>query len=532
METPPAATSAPVPSPAPVPSGAPLPAPQPSSSPAPEPAGSFPPAPGPTQPPIIVDPPAPGVPIGFNQNLRVSGVLGNITAVLANPALADMFVNQETRTITLYGRAPGDTLLTVSDMRGQTREVKVHVAYNAGAIADAAEIRITGNPASSLFVKEQALAAAARAAVLRPGGRASTALDELNFSRPLASDDIAIVDGPITLYGDGLFTVQGTTHVRVVNFAQPRIRPKMLMVSDFPETLKENGVLFTADLTREQPSRFLYYHYNPAGQPDRRIVLRAQNTANEPALVQFISGVAGPGAYEMEVGHLSTQRFLVHEAQNEGTVISVPPNATISLVDQPLPAKSVVQNILQLRELEGVPLHLTLMAVDANDQLAGPVPLELLQGDVKHARGVYPIPEFYFDYSWSVTDNPLEVSIGQIPLPNLRQGEALAGDYGVLQSISFTVYNPSDAAQAVALYQNPRGGGATGTYLIDRVLVQSHAAAAFTKYKLRQYMVPKHGFIRISVVTMPEGGSSYPVRLILAPDDGSVAPGGPGSPVY
>jgi len=31
---------------------------------------------------------------------------------------------------------------------------------------------------------------------------------------------------------------------------------------------------------------------------------------------------------------------------------------------------------------------------------------------------------------------------------------------------------------------------------------------------------------------MPEGGSFYPLKLIFAPDDGSVAPGAPGSPVY
>jgi len=160
------------------------------------------------------------------------------------------------------------------------------------------------------------------------------------------------------------------------------------------------------------------------------------------------------------------------------------------------------------------------------------IPAALLQSDVKHARGVYPIAEFYFDYTWSVNDAPLEVNIGQIPLPNLREGEALSGDYGVVQSITFTVINPDGAPAQIALYQNPRGGAATGTYLIDRVLVQSHAAPAFSKYKLRQYVVPARGYVRISMITMPEGGSSYPVRIIVAPDDGSVAPGAPGSPVY
>jgi hypothetical protein len=62
--------------------------------------------------------------------------------------------------------------------------------------------------------------------------------------------------------------------------------------------------------------------------------------------------------------------------------------------------------------------------------------------------------------------------------------------------------------------------------------VQSHAVAAFTKWKLRQYTIPAHSVFRFNVTTMPEGGSSYPVRLIVAPDDGSASPGAPGSPVY
>jgi hypothetical protein len=131
-----------------------------------------------------------------------------------------------------------------------------------------------------------------------------------------------------------------------------------------------------------------------------------------------------------------------------------------------------------------------------------------------------------------VNDPYLELSIGQIPLPNRMQGEALAGDYGVLQSFVVNVQNPYRTPQAIAIYENPRGGRATGTYLIDGVLVQSHQVPPFSRYKIRQYVVPGKGFVRVTIVTMPEAGSSYPLKLIFAPDDGSVAPGGPGSPVY
>ncbi len=102
----------------------------------------------------------------------------------------------------------------------------------------------------------------------------------------------------------------------------------------------------------------------------------------------------------------------------------------------------------------------------------------------------------------------------------------------MLESFVVNVQNPLSTPQRIAIYENPRGGGATGTYLIDNVLVQSHRAPPFSRYKVRQYVVPARGFVRVTIVTMPEAGSSYPLRLVFAPDDGSVAPGAPGSPVY
>ncbi len=112
------------------------------------------------------------------------------------------------------------------------------------------------------------------------------------------------------------------------------------------------------------------------------------------------------------------------------------------------------------------------------------------------------------------------------------RGQALAGDYGVLQSFVVDVENPMGTPQAIAIYENPRGGHSTGTYLIDGVLVQSHQVPPYSRYKVRQYIVPAHGFVRVTIVTMPEAGSSLPLRLVFAPDDGSVAPGAPGSPIY
>ena len=157
---------------------------------------------------------------------------------------------------------------------------------------------------------------------------------------------------------------------------------------------------------------------------------------------------------------------------------------------------------------------------------------QLLAGGAPHARGVYPVPTFYFNTDYDVAGDDLDIPIGQLPLPNLRQGEALSGDYGVEQVVEVVISNMTRGPKAIALYANPRGGRATGTFIIDGTLVQAHALPAFSRFKIWQETIRSGTYRRIRIVTMPEGGSSYPLRLTFAPDDGSAAPGAPGSPIY
>lgn len=486
----------------------------------------------PTQPPILIEPPQIGVEPQKRTSARINSSLGTLSATVADPAVASAVIDQAQRVLYVDGLKLGSTTVTVTDARGVSRTVPVLVAYAAGTVADETSLRVTGNPASAVYLRDAAAEAAARAATMRPGAAIRTNADALPV-RELKLDNRAQVDVPVTIEGSGYFGVSGTTRVAIENVALPPIFPHRLLVSDYPERLTADGVLFSAHLDTKTPQRFLYYHFNPATEPARRILLKARNASNAPATVQMVSGIAGPGANEAEVGHLSTKRFLVHEARNEGTIVTVNAGATMNLIDHLLPPSNVSSGILQLRLVNGDPLDLTLVAQNANaplDQDVGTT--QLLSGGAPHARGVYPVPTFYIERTYDVDGADLEIPIGQLPLPNLREGEALSGDYGVEQSMTVIINNMTRGARNIALYANPRGGKATGTFLIDGTLVQAHGLAAFSKYKIWQERINPGTFRRIHIVTMPEGGSSYPLRLIFAPDDGSVPPFAPGSPIY
>jgi len=204
--------------------------------------------------------------------------------------------------------------VTVTDARGLRRDVPVRVAFYAGAVADRITLPLTGDPASGEFVREQVAQAVRASAQPRPSAQVVVTSDDVPFHRNLEQDDVASFDVPVLIQGNQYFEVDGSTHVDVHNVAVPRISPDSLMVSDYPERLTENGTLFTADLRSEQPSRFLYFHYNPRGQPDRRIVLRAENLSREPSIVQFISGRGGPspnasGIISRFISRSTTRRF-------------------------------------------------------------------------------------------------------------------------------------------------------------------------------------------------------------------------------
>jgi hypothetical protein len=507
--------------------------PAPAESPAPGETSTPTPAPTPTQPPIVVDPPQPGIEPGRTLTARVNSALGAIAATVADPTIATVVVDQDQRALLITGRAVGTTTITVSDQRGLTRDVPVRVAYDAGTIADQAGLRVTGDPASTAFLREAAATAARRAVQLRPGARATSFPESANLHGELPTDDRAQIDVPVQIAGEGYFTVSGTTHVQVENFALPRARPAQLLVSDYPERLTADGVLFTADIDRTAAQRFLYYHFNPSTEPARRILVKVQNPSAIAATVHLIAATAGPSSNELEVGHNATRTFLIRERRNEGTVITIPGNTTLNIVNQQLPPNSVVNGIVQVREVSGEPLKLAVVAQPMDAPFDQSVDATtLLSGGAPHARGVYPVPEFFSDSTYFTGGAELDIPIGQLPLPNLRSGEALSGDYGVKQSLRVVIVNQTRAAAPVALYANPRGGGATGTFLIDNTLVQAHRLPAFTKYKLWQETIPPGTFRTLQITTMPEGGSSYPLNLIFAPDDGSVAPGAPGSPVY
>lgn len=445
--------------------------------------------------------------------VMLSGFDGSIVRAIFNPV---------DRTIDLLGLHTGTTTVTITSQDGLAATLGVSVLISAGKSYDFTRINVTGHVASADFVSEMAQTAATRVAYAQPGARIVTGAPE--DARALDADQTALLHVPIDISGPNYFPYRATVAVRVTNLTQPELPPRFTLVSDYPETITENGTLFYNDVSFTDPARLLYYHYAPADAPLRRVLVKVQNSGDSASLLELISGIAGPYTDILDVGHEATKRFLVHDAAGEGELFEVPPTATINVIDQLLPADNLVCGLMQMRVIRGPSLRIAVVVQDAAASPTDPISDTLLSSAIRHARGVYEVPEFYYDESYTVGDTPTTLAIGKLPLPNLVQGDVLGGDYGVKQSADVNLLNPTDDPVDVGLWFEPRGGRATGTLLINGAVVELHPVDPMKPALVRRFRVPARGFLPVSIVTMPEGGSSYPVNLVFA----STPPAGAG----
>ncbi|MBV8165031.1 MAG: hypothetical protein JOZ91_12280 [Candidatus Eremiobacteraeota bacterium] len=475
-------------------------------------------------PPAIIAPPSP-VPVQLEQASAYL-IMGRATSVRVQAPASGILMlsgfdqdvvravfNPIDRTIDLTGLRPGTTTITATDEFGLTASLSVTVQAYAGKAYTSTAVTITGDPASSRYVAEAAAAAAALVAYPETGAKVTALAEQVRGNRELTADQAVTVVVPLSITGPGYAPYHQDVTVTVTNLAQPRIPPKNLFVSDFPETLTENGTLFYADVTFAQPARLLYYHYNSGTSVPRRVVVKAQNNELTSSFLELVAGVAGPSPNILAVGHESTKRYLVREAGGEGQIFEVPPRATVNISDQIMAPATLVSGIMQLRVVSGSGVRVAVVVQDASEIPVGPISDTLLSSAVRHARGVYSVPDFFYDIAYSVGNDPATLTIGKLPLPNLVQGEVLGGDYGVKQSATLTLMNPTPNDARVGMWFEPRGGRATGTFLVDGQLIELHPVDVGRPALLRVFPVPANGYRRVSVVTMPEGGSSYPVRV-------------------
>jgi hypothetical protein len=310
----------------------------------------------------------------------------------------------------------------------------------------------------------------------------------------------------------------------------------LLMVSNNPEVVKEEGLLFSGKVSQGRSARLLFYHINPSKK--KLNLMTYLNNPTAGTLEVFVSeGLAGPGEDGLWAGHVAAMRFIKNLRSQAGRVIKIAPFSSYFLSDQLFfgPQRKAATGIFRVRLLTGQECTVNIASLKGDKQKLAS--LERLKGDETDSRvcGIINNPNVDLYKNYYTEDKYLSIPIGTEPtLRTVEEGKFLAGNYGVLHRIHINISNRRMVPEEVSLYYSSSGGLSRGIFLIDGKIYETGLLDPQNKReeKLLTLMLNPKEKKDLAILTMPQAGAYYPNQLVVWGSNKDLSPqlGGLGYP--
>ena len=427
------------------------------------------------------------LPVGGEALVRVTGLARGTLEATEPSGGVEVSVDDANGVVALRGRAVGRTRVEIVRGRGRAT-VWVHVKDLAGRLPAELAVDVTGRPAPGGMVAQAALTAAATQARINPGCRLQLDAGALDLPS-IPEGDTCRFSVPVGIVGgEDYFPVHGTVPVVVRNLPLPPLESNLLLVSNRPERLTQDGILLDYTFTHKEPTRLMYSHLNES-RARRNLWVNLLNPTSEPVRLVVSWTWAGPERNEVHVGQTSARRFL--EALGSG--------------------------FATFRILEGEELKVevrTALAPSRNDgsklpHLGAPFnPFKI------HPHGVFAQPFFETEAEFVAGGQPAVMRYGESPwLIDFETGLPNTGNFGVLYKMLVDLRNPDSQPRRVGLYFNPVAGPAGGTFLLEGKVYQAPFRRVRNEALVTEIELAPGETRTVEVVTFPEASSNYPAQV-------------------
>jgi len=451
------------------------------------------------------------VPLGERRTAQVRGnVKGALNAAVDSPVAGAVW-EASAGAISVTGLAVGEAEIRVAD-GVNVLLVPVRVAKYAARLADSLTAEVTGALAPREVVAKAARAAVASSLMLEPQAWADLHAEGSVSLEPNRSYTVPVC---VSAAGEGYLSCRFRPAVAVRNTPIALAPVDLLMVSNKPERLRNQGLWFEGSLAGSQAARLLYLHVNATNGP-ADLVVEIWNLGKRAARLHVLEGTAGPSRDEAFVGHRATAQFLLNRKANVGWVVTIPPGTAVPVLSQRTTPAATSSGVLELRPLAESDLRVRVYLAPRLSRIL-PRPIgDYLQAPLA-GQWHYPQPQRYVRERFVVGRAWTFITIGAEAAVGVAEGDRLAGSYGVIYEIELELINPTAEPARVAIMLAAPGGPARGALLIDGRLTEVAALKTHGEAEVARYSLEPGQVRRVRIETMPQAGSNYPVRLLARP---------------
>lgn len=466
---------------------------------------------------IAVEPKSAVLPIGGTTRITVRGAAQGPIAVSGGDGVVAATVEGEI--ISLSAVAVGRTSLVLTRGKGKLT-VPVWVKDYAGYPPSEVSLKVTGEPAPGQLVAEAALTAVAGKTRVNPGARLQLP------SHPSTPPSIPAgqklrYELPIEILGgDDYFPVRTVVPVQIESVELGIEEPNILVVSNRPERVEDDGVLMEYTFSGSEPTRLMYSHLNET-LADRQLWVNLYNESDEPVEVWIGSTFAGPNRNEVHTGHMAAVRFLQQVGSKAGYIVTLPPRSQYVVADHLMRRRDLLSGFANFQILGTGRLRVEVHSAltPARNSTVGVVRLGGPFNPFKiHPHGVFAQPFFEEWVDMTPESEATKVAIGKSPwLIDFETGLPNTGNFGVLYQTHFVFTNPSSLPLEFELVFRPESGPGAGTFLVGDEILEAPFVRRGIETFLKRVRVEPGDEKTVSVLTLPEASSNYPAYIEARP---------------
>lgn len=316
----------------------------------------------------------------------------------------------------------------------------------------------------------------------------------------------------------GAITVDQTMKVEVVQApARPLPPAEVLLLSNHPEKIFGEGVLYQRRATASS-FRLMWHHRNDPEGVERYVSIALTNPNPAPRKMRMVWSSYGPSPDEIHVGHTAALTFASAGMAGNGEWITLPANGTRVIEIRRVKPGQTMSGVACLADETGARLPLE-MTVSASLPLsAAPADKVESRDPGRTASGVFPA-ELSKDATHTLGGPFTYLEYGSEPyVQDLEADHPSYGNFGTMYRTRLMLHNPSESPRQAYIGFSAPGGAARGVLLLDGTLYDLPMGRSGDGVPVATVDMQPGEVRQIDLELFPQGGSNYPIRLIVRSD--------------
>ncbi|MCD4785584.1 MAG: hypothetical protein K8T10_17315 [Candidatus Eremiobacteraeota bacterium] len=457
------------------------------------------------------------IPLNETATLHFDGnFTGNIEFYDYDPDIVTVSSDKKKKIIQITGHNLGKGMI-----KARAEDIEQVIYFNvmerAGYSPKWVNVEVSGNPASISLIKKALNSVIYYKSAAKTGAYTviGKPLKDGKFKSLKPGQSLKLII-PVKVAGENYIKSVNKAHVTVENVAYKWQTPKLLLVSNKPEVIRKDGDLFKSKIKVGSPARYFYHHVNARHAAWRRLYISIENTSSIPAKIFIFPVGAGPSSDELFVGHMAVLAFFHGRRRHVGWFITLKPGTRFLLEKRLVKNSQTVSGVGYINVVEGAEVSFNVYATTIPGKLPPEnVELHPEKPGVRTAKGVFPAG-IKIDPTHKIGGKYTFIYLGNEPFQkDLNNGNPNYGNYGAIYDIDITVENNFDNERNAWIYFVPGGGISRGIFEIDGQLYETPLASPAQKVLLKKMTVAPGSKEKVRLVTMPQGGAYYPVKIIV-----------------